>query len=113
MVEPSGSIELELEIVTSDQSLVSDLRATSAIPGGATLTYKSQTLREAVGVPETITFVLTTIGAGVSTSLIGNWLYDRLKGKNVESLIIERTEIQIEPGEIARIIHETIEIKKT
>lgn len=77
------------------------------LPGGAVVTWKGQIERKAIGSPTTITLLLS-FGTGVASGLVASWLYDKLKGR-ASTLRIERTVIQINEGEITRIITERIE----
>ena len=62
--------------------------------------------RQIFGFHQTIELVLS-FATGVSSGIIANWLYEKLKG-HVSKITIERTEIRLEKGEIERVIHETI-----
>ncbi len=47
------------------------------------------------------------MAAGVAS----NWLYDKLKTKKIEKLMIERTEVEIDKGEIKKVIEEKIKFE--
>jgi hypothetical protein len=79
----------------------------ASIPGEATLTLKSMFGRRAFGAPETLDLVLGFAG-GVASGVVANWLYGKLKGRNVR-LRIEEHEVEIEEGEIKRIISRVTE----
>ena len=79
----------------------------ATIPGEATLTLRSMFVRKAFGAPETLELLLS-FGSGVASGVVANWLYGKLKGRNVK-LRIEEQEIEIDEGEIKRIISRTIE----
>lgn len=111
---------MNVEIDTHDRQLVSELFESPSlsvgqqrsIPGGATVTYQGEVIRKAVGIPETI-MLTVALGTGTSVvgSLIANWLYDKLKGGRAVSLRIDRREVQIEDGEIKRVVEETIRME--
>jgi hypothetical protein len=81
--------------------------ATIEAPGNAMLTYDGLIGKKAVGFPLTLEFILT-VTTGVSTGLVANWLYDKIKGR-ASTLRINRTEVRMSKGEIGRIIIEQIE----
>lgn len=81
-----------------------------AVPGGGALVWQGGMIRKAVGIPQVFEFLLT-FGAGVSSSMIGTYLYERLKGR-ATTLRIDRREVMIEEGEITRVIEEHIEKKE-
>lgn len=109
---------MKIEIDTTDRALSSDLvrgaegveeGQTVDIPGGAKLTVIALVKRYAVEFPETIEAILT-FGSGVASGVVASWLYDKLKGR-ATTLRIEETEVQIDKGEIQRIISRKIEKK--
>ena len=57
--------------------------------------------------PETIT-ILVSLGTSIATNVVSNWLYEKIK-ERAATLRIDRREIQIDNGEIKRIIEETIQ----
>ncbi len=63
--------------------------------------------REAVGFPDII-YLTFEISKGVAMALLTAWLYDKLKGR-VEKLRIEGIDVQIDEGEIKRILINKIE----
>jgi len=111
---------MEIEIHTTDRALVFDLLGTtsslsigdkSEIPkGNAILTYKGSYIQKGFGIPEIAKFSIE-FGSGVAIGIISNWLYNKLKGKDIKRLIIEKREITVERNEIRKIIEEKIEIE--
>ena len=100
-------MKIKLRIDTDDRRLSFDLMnnpdsvgpgTSTTLPGSAELIFQSLLVRKAFGVPETIELVLT-FGMGVSSGLVANWLYGKLKNRNA-ILRIEEQEVQIEEGEI-------------
>lgn len=112
--------DLNVTIDTQDRRLAFDLfeplgsvgpGSTVAVPGDAQLTMKDWPLRKAFGLHET--FVLTlSISSTVGLGLVTNWLYDKLKGRPDTTLRIEETQVDLEQGEIKRVITRVIEEKK-
>jgi len=113
-------MEIRVEIETFDKDLDFDLFGTKTlskgmqktIAEGVSVAYEYTEYRKAVGFADII-HVIVTIGRdvpiGVAAGLIATWLYDKLKGRKVEKLKIERTEIEVDKGEIKRVIMEKIE----
>ena len=108
-----------LEIDTHDSGLGFALFGANAtigagtsveLPGDAKLTCQSLYIRKALGAPETLTLVVS-FGSGVAAGLVADWLYEKLRGR-ATSLRIDRVEIQIEAGEIRRLLVEKIEKKE-
>src|SRR6266581_3384052 len=99
-----------VEIVTTDDMLASDLMGGSddhvSIPGGATLTYKGTTIHETINYPETITFILEYVVGPLATSIVSNYIYDKIKGR-AKKLRIQKREVPIEREEIIHTIEET------
>jgi hypothetical protein len=107
---------LRLSIDTADWRLGFDLMgnpqslgsgATVVLPGNATLTYRHTEARRAFGMPETVELLLA-VTTGTASGLAANWLYEKLKGRKV-TLRIEEQEVQIDEGEIKRVISRIIE----
>lgn len=109
---------LQIEIHTHDRKIVSDFLEKSSVSTGdeaiisdqARIKYEGSYIRKAIGFPEIVYFILT-FSLGVSASVIANWIYDKIKGKEIEKIIIEKTEVDLNREEITRIIKEKIEIK--
>jgi hypothetical protein len=107
---------ITITLDTKDGHLIFDiLGKTSAslgdiveIPGNAKLIYDGTYTRKGFGFPDTLNFTLV-FGMGVASSLVATWLYDKFKGKT-EKVAINRAVIELDKGEIKRIIEE--EIKK-
>lgn len=109
---------MQLKIYTYNPRLVFDLLGKSAASVGdevkisdqARLIYNGSEVRKAIGFPEIACFTLT-FGLGVTTGVIANWLYDKLKGEKIEKLLIEKTEVQVDQGKIKKIIEEKIKFE--
>jgi len=111
---------IELQVETFDTGLVFGIFECSSVTGGmkkviaegAELRYDNIFIRDAMGIPEIMNFTITVapnVAGGVIAGIIANWIYDKLKGKNVERIMIDRKEVQIEKGEITKVISEKIE----
>lgn len=107
---------VHIEIDTTDGDLVFDLmgrpksvgRGTSVeVPGDARLEVEGILKRKAFGIPETLELALT-LGSGVATGVVANWLWAKLNGR-ASRLRIERTEIELDEGVIRRVLHEKID----
>jgi len=112
-------LTLQIEIHTFDNRLVSDFLNKSSISKGdeaiisdqAKIRYEGSYGRKAIGFPEIVYFTLTFL-SGVSASVIANWLYEKLKGKKIDKIIIDKTEVILDKEEITKVIKEKIEIKR-
>jgi hypothetical protein len=78
------------------------------LPGGGTLYWHAGIVRKGVGFP-TISHFLLQLGGDVGTGLIAAYLYDKLTKGRATKLRIDRTEVEIDEGEITRVIEEHIE----
>lgn len=112
-------ININMEIHTFDSRLAFDLMESNSLSSGdkvnigksATLTYKESQIRAAIGFPEIIEFTIS-FGTGVASEFIVSWIYDKLKGKKVEKIMVDRKEVQLKKGEIMKVIEERMEINK-
>jgi len=100
-----------LEIETYDRRLGLDITQPSAeMPEGMSVKELESRGYKAVGIPDTV-ILAVSIPLNVTASLAANWLYDKLKGRS-ERIRIDRREITIEKGEIARILEEKMDIER-
>lgn len=60
---------------------------------------------------DTIAIALLALANNVSINLFSSWLYDKLKGGRSKTVIINKREIEIEEGNIKRIIEESVRIE--
>lgn len=87
--------EIELAIETRGEDLPPEWwDGEVEITRGATLTYKHSEIQKAVDLPSVDVFALG-FASGVSSSVVGSWLYDKLKGK-ATSLRIDRIEVNLD-----------------
>jgi hypothetical protein len=78
---------LGFEIAAADNTLRSG--AAVSAPGGATLEYTGTFVCKSVGIPEVLQFVIDA-SINIDLGLFAAWLYDKVKGKQVERIIINR-----------------------
>jgi hypothetical protein len=67
-------------------------------------------LAKAGGIPQSLDFVLSLsrdVGVGVLVGLIVNWIVTNFAGR-AEKVVIERTEVSFDRGELTKIVTETI-----
>lgn len=107
---------MQIEIETRDIRVAFDIlgtpgRLTSGTsvlaPGGATFTFEGFIERRALDVPGVLQFIVDS-SVDIEIGLLGAWLYEKVKGRATR-LRINRVEIQIEEGEIKRVLSEQIE----
>ena len=109
-------MEILIEIHTDDKELPDDIMNVAnstavdnkvEIPGNATLVMRESLVKKAFGFYETIELALS-FGSGIVSGIVGNWLYEKIKGR-ATILKIDRTEVQLNKGEIERVLVEKIE----
>ena len=111
-------MRISLQIETHDRRLGLDMagienRLTSGtvvdIPGGAKLQYKGSLGQKALGIPEVLEFILDT-SVNIDLGLLSAWLYDKVKGKEVDRIMINRRVItEISEQGIRQVIEEEIQ----
>lgn len=77
-------------------------------PGGVSLQYEGSLVRKSVGIPEVLQFI---VDASISTDLglFGAWLYDKVKSKEVERIIINRRVVtEITADGIRQVLEEEV-----
>ena len=110
-------MRIPLHIETHDRRLGFEIAGTGnslnagtvvSLPGGATLEYQGSLVRKAFGIPEVLNFVLDA-SISLDLGLLGAWLYDKVKDKEVERIIINRRVItEITPQGIRQVLEEEI-----
>ncbi len=109
---------MEIEIHTDDPRLIVDLFGKTQVKRGdrvhlgqlregVALVYQGTTIRKALWWPEVILFsasVPTKLAAGI----LADWLYERLKGRKVQKIIIDGTAVELSEDEIQKIIQEKV-----
>ena len=85
-------MSIRLTIDTDDRWLALQVGAGSTtVPGDATLTLGESRVRKALDLPETLELVLS-FRTGVTIGVAANWIFGKLKGRNV-TLRIEEHEV--------------------
>src|SRR6185312_4813749 len=82
-----GSPRLALEMIGSGNSIHSG--AEVSVPGGATLQYRGTLAKRSVGIPDVLQFILHS-SVDIEISLVASWLFEHLKSRPAESVIINR-----------------------
>ena len=109
---------MQIEVDTSDKQLAFDLfgnpkslgsGASISLPFGGELELREWRFRKALGASETLDLLLS-FGVSVSSGLVANWLWSKLQGR-ATTLRINRVEVNMQQGEIQRIVSEQIEIE--
>ena len=77
-------------------------------PGGAVLKLESMETRRSLDAGVVVQLLLT-FAATVSANVLAAWLHDKLKSARARRMWIDRTEIELDQGEIERIVREKIE----
>lgn len=110
---------MQLEIETRDIGVAFDILRTPgrlasgssvSAPGGATLTFGGLIERRALDVPSVLQFIVDC-STDIEIGLLAGWLYEKVKGRATR-LRINRVEIQVEEGEIKRVLSEQIEYER-
>ena len=107
---------IPLHIETHDRHLAFEMLGANSTtrgdtidaPGGVSLEYEGSLVRKAFGIPEVLQFVLDT-SINVEIGLFSAWLYDKVKGKDVERIIVNRRVItEITSEGIRQVLEEEI-----
>jgi len=114
-------MKLNIEIETNDRMLTSDLfesrefsagQTEKVITEGISIRWEGGLKRKAVGFPEIVRitlFIAEKVVLPVAISLTAKWLYDKLKGRTIKKITIEKTEVTLDKGEIKKIITEKMQ----
>lgn len=105
------SQSVSIDITTDDQDVTRDLidsddgrvatGMTTEIDEDTKLVYKGTFIRKSAGIPDIMNFTLET-GENLSYALIGNWLYDRLRNKDIVSFQIGGDEVPVDDESIQK-----------
>ena len=111
-------MSINIEIHTHERRLVFDLLGKSSVTQNDEIQISDQIKLRYAGSYErkgldflAIIYFAVSISSSVGASVFASWLYDKLKGKRIKKFIIERTEIELDEGEIKRIIEEKLTIE--
>ena len=78
------------------------------IPGGTSIEYEGVRVRKGLGGPEILQFIVDT-SINIEWALLANWLYEKVKNKNVVGLTINRRIVtEISASGIRQAIEEEI-----
>ena len=113
-------MKIQLQIETHDRMLGFEMAGIDntlksgtavSIPGGASIEYEGSFVRKSLGIPEILQFIVDA-SVNVDLALLGAWLYDKVKDKPVEKIVINRRVItEITAQGIRQAIEE--EIRRT
>lgn len=78
---------LGLEIAGVDNTLTSGTSV--SILGGASIEYEGSYMRKSLGIPEILQFIVDA-SINVDLALLGTWLYEKVKDRPVEKIVINR-----------------------
>ncbi len=105
-----GMPKVELRI-TFDKPWT-DMPEPTQPPQGVTVSYHER-LRESADVTTTLVLGLVVgFVSGVPASMVAAWLYDQLRKRNTARIRIDQEEIDVNQGEIERIVRTKMEINK-
>jgi hypothetical protein len=105
-IQTSGPL-LAFELLGRPKSI--EIGKPVPVPGLGTLCLEEMREQRSVDLPTVLKFGIT-FATGAVSSLAANWLYEKLKGR-ARSLRIDRVEIQIDEGEIKKILATRLESK--
>ena len=108
---------VELDIETYDRHLAFEIAgvggtlrtgAVTQVPGGASVQYRGSLVRKAVDIPEVLKFIIDA-SVNVDLALLAAWLYDKVKAKRVERIVLSRRVItEITEDHIRQVLEEVI-----
>jgi hypothetical protein len=76
--------------------------------GDAALVWEGEEMaKSGIDLPRVAEFSLE-FGAAVASGLVANWLWNKIKGKQITSITIDRTSVEFEEGEIKKAVREKI-----
>ncbi len=105
------SFDRQLPFLIADSSTIQQGMVIDA-PGGAKLHFQGGLIRKAVDIPEISQYILQ-LAVDIDVGLFSAWIYDKLKSRSVERVIINRVEItEITENSIRRVITEQIEERR-
>lgn len=110
-------MRIQLDIETHDRHLGFDIAGVDNrlsagtvvdVPGGAKIVFHGMIGRKSFGIPEILQFIVDT-AAGIDVGLLSAWLYDKVKDKPVERIVINRRVItEITEQGIRQVLEEEI-----
>ncbi len=110
-------MRVRLDIETHDRRLGFDIAGvgnslsagtTVDAPGGAKVVFQGMIVRKGFGIPEVLQFIVDA-AVGVEIGLLSAWLYDKVKDRPVERIVINRRVItEITAHGIRQVLEEEI-----
>jgi len=113
-------IRLEGNDPSLNSSLVTDLSqdkdGNDLFPGGATISFHIDEIRESTGTPEVISMIVSFTGQAITNialNLFSSWLWNKFTQKNVKKIEIEGLSIDFsDEGKFKRILADKIKIEE-
>jgi hypothetical protein len=99
-------MELEISVESRDKNIESELTKTK-IADGVSIHIKNRTLREIVGLPEIVNLIVyigKKVALPVAATLLAKFLYDKLKKRKDNKLMINNTQVEINAEKIEKLI---------
>ena len=110
-------MKIQLEIETHDRRLAFDIAGVGNhlssgtivdAPGGTKVAFQYSAIRKAFGIPEVLQFIVDT-ATNVEIGLFSAWLYDKVKERQVERIVINRRVVtEITEAGIRQVLEEEI-----
>jgi len=104
----AGSVEIQIahrdrmveyDILEPDDNRISAGKS-QQISENTEIIYDGTFIRKGVGGPPDVADFILQFGTGVGSGLVAQWLYERLKDKNVSSLQIGGDEVEVDEESI-------------
>jgi len=101
-------LRIEITIYTHDRDLLlGPSEKHVRLDDQVEVRYEGIVLQEAEGSPQAFIWVVQ-VASAVGSGILASWIYDKLKGKSVDKVVVERTVVELDEGEIRRVIQEKI-----
>ncbi|MDO9181138.1 MAG: hypothetical protein Q7U04_01955 [Bacteriovorax sp.] len=108
---------IRIDIETHDKKLGFDLAGVGSsltsgtiveTPDGLKIEYEGTLMRKALGFPEVLQFIVDA-STNVELGLLAAWLYDKVNGRKIEKIVINRRVVtQITRDGIRQVLEEEI-----
>ncbi|MEM3673602.1 MAG: hypothetical protein QW468_05220 [Candidatus Bathyarchaeia archaeon] len=117
-------MSVQIQIETRDRKLIFDIFESDKmiypfiakeITDGVSIRLNGFVLRENIYAPGLVSiklFLAENVALPTAIGVFSAWLYDKLKGRKVDKLYIEGTEVKIDRGEIEKNLIEKVEKEK-
>ena len=97
---------MDIQIKCDQQSMQELLN--SDPPNGCSISYLAD-MKESNGTTEIIKEVIVTLSIGITSSVLGAWIYEKIMANKPKRIRIQNTEIEFEKGKIIKLISRIIE----